>query len=105
QYICRQGEQGDEAYIVYRGEVEVILESEGREKIIYLAKRGDCLGEMAIMGSIPRTASLRTRGDVRLLVIMGDDFISLLRQDADISVELMKLLANRLNDFLSMGKQ
>ena len=105
QYICRQGEQGDEAYIVYRGEVEVILESEGREKIIYVAKRGDCLGEMAIMGSIPRTASLRTRGDVRLLVIKGDDFISLLRQDADISIGLMKLLANRLNDFLTMEKQ
>lgn len=105
QYICRQGEEGNEAYIICRGEVEVILESEGHEKIIYLAKRGDCLGEMAIMGSMPRTASLRTRGDVRLLVIKGDRFISLLREDADISIELMKLLANRLNDFLTMEKQ
>jgi CRP-like cAMP-binding protein len=60
---------------------------------------------MAIMGSMPRTASLRTRGDVRLLVIKGDRFISLLREDADISIELMKLLANRLNDFLTMEKQ
>lgn len=104
-YICRQGQSGHEAYIVYRGVVEVVLEKEDREEIVYVARQGDCLGEMAIMGNMPRTASLRTRGNVRLLVIHGEDFLSLLRQHPDMSIELMKILANRLSAFLTMARK
>jgi len=104
-YICRQGQTGHEAYIVYRGAVEVVLEKKDREEIVYVARQGDCLGEMAIMGNMPRTASLRTRGSIRLLVIHGDDFLSLLRQYPDMSIELMKILAGRLSAFLAMARK
>jgi hypothetical protein len=95
-YICRQGESGDELYIIYLGRVEVVRESEGQEQIIYLAKEGDCIGEMAILGDIPRTASLRAQGNVQLLVIEGIHFHALLRQNPDMSIQMIKLLVNRL---------
>jgi LmbE family N-acetylglucosaminyl deacetylase len=94
--ICRQGEFGDELYIVYQGRVEVIRKTKDHEETLFLAKEGDCLGEMAVLGNIPRTASLRARGDVHLLVIEGTHFHSLLRQHPDLSIHMIKLLVNRL---------
>jgi LmbE family N-acetylglucosaminyl deacetylase len=96
-YICRQGDLGDELYVVYRGEVEVLREhNNGQAQMIFLAREGVSLGEMAILGNIPRTASLRARGNVQLLVIEGSHFLSLLRQNPDMSIQLLQLLVQRL---------
>jgi hypothetical protein len=98
EYVCHQGEEGDEMYVVYRGEVEVIRESGGQKQTVYVAKEGDCIGEMAILGNIPRTATLCPRGKVELLVIKGASFIDLLRTHPDMSIQVIKLLLNRLTN-------
>jgi LmbE family N-acetylglucosaminyl deacetylase len=95
-YVCRQGEVGEELYIVYRGELEILRESSNQEQFIDVAKEGDCVGELAILGNIPRTASLRARGDVRLLIIEGSHFLELLQENPEMSIRLLKLLVNRL---------
>jgi len=95
-YICRQGEVGKEMFVVYTGEVEVVRESGDRKEVIDLSFAGDSLGEMAVLGDIPRTASLRAKGDVQLLVITGPHFISLLREHPDASIQVIKLLLKRL---------
>jgi LmbE family N-acetylglucosaminyl deacetylase len=95
RYICRQGEVGDELYVVYRGAVEVVREYQGTEEVVFLAREGDSLGEMAVLGDIPRTASLRSRGGTELLVIEGSHFHHLLRQNPDMSIQMIKLLVNR----------
>ncbi|MBW2285105.1 MAG: cyclic nucleotide-binding domain-containing protein, partial [Deltaproteobacteria bacterium] len=56
-FICREGDLGDELYVVYRGEVKVLKGSGGREKCLAVTRRGDCLGEIAVLGDVPRTAS------------------------------------------------
>ena len=96
KYLCRQGDVGEELYIVYRGKVEVLKKSKKKNQLIYTAGPGDCLGEMAILVDVPRTASLRGRGFVQLLVIKGSQFLELLRQNPDISIQVIKLLVNRL---------
>jgi len=95
-YVCRQGEVGQELYIVYRGELEILREARDQEEFIDAAKEGDCVGELAILGDIPRTASLRAQGDTRLLVIEGPHFLSLLLETPEMSIRLLKLLVKRL---------
>jgi hypothetical protein len=96
-YICRQGDLGYDLYVVYRGKVEVVREISGQEdQVVFVARGGDSLGEMAVLGNIPRTASLRTKGKVQLLVIEGSHFLSLLRQNPDMSIQLLQLLVKRL---------
>ncbi len=96
-YICRQGDLGYDLYVVYRGKVEVIREIPGQEdQVVFVARVGDSLGEMAVLGNIPRTASLRAKGKVQLLVIEGSHFLSLLRQNPDMSIQLLQLLVKRL---------
>ncbi|MBW2285176.1 MAG: Crp/Fnr family transcriptional regulator, partial [Deltaproteobacteria bacterium] len=60
------------------------------------------LGEIAVLGDVPRTASLRAGGDVQLLIIKGPDFLNLLRENPDMSIQMIKLLVNRL---VSQGRE
>lgn len=97
EYICRKGDAGLSSFIIFEGEVEV--RKEGSEKdLIYTAREGEVIGEMAVLADIPRTASLRARGEAHLLEILGSDFIELLRETPDLSIKLLKLLVRRLAD-------
>ncbi|HSQ85506.1 MAG TPA: cyclic nucleotide-binding domain-containing protein, partial [Desulfobacterales bacterium] len=96
EYICRQGEEGNELYIIKRGEVEVLQKSNGKDQTIFTAKEGACLGELAILGAITRTASLRAKKDLQLLVIKGEHFLDLLKKYPDISIQMLGLMVERL---------
>lgn len=93
-YLCRQGDEGDELYIVYRGEIEIVRETEGKRHV-FVAKKGDCIGELAVLGNASRTASLRTLGEVQLLVIKGPVFLSLLNQFPDMAIRIIRFLVDR----------
>ena len=96
KYICHQGEEGNELYIIKKGEVEVLQKSNGKEQAIFTAKEEACLGELAILGAITRTASLRAKKDVQLLVIKGEHFLALLKKYPDISIQMLELMVERL---------
>jgi CRP-like cAMP-binding protein len=103
-YICRQGEVGRELYMVSHGEVEIIRESNGRHELVHLAQAGACIGEMAVLGDLPRTASMRARGDVNLLVLDWAGLQPLLQQHPDVSIRLIHILVHRLVDTMeSLG--
>ena len=95
-YVCRQGEQGQEMYVVRKGELEIVQESDGEEKVVFVAGEGVCVGEFAVVGKIPRTASMRARGDTELLVIEGSHFLDLIRDNPELSIEVMQMLVTRL---------
>ena len=96
EYICRQGEEGDELFIIKKGEIDVSRKKDTGDDLVYAAGKGDFVGELAILGDIPRTASLYARKNTQLLVIKGDHFITLLKQYGDISIQMLKLLVTRL---------
>jgi LmbE family N-acetylglucosaminyl deacetylase len=95
-YLCRQGDEGDEMYIIVDGEVEIIKESEGVDRIIYLAQKGEAIGEMQVLSRSARAAAMRSKGDVHLLVIEGAHFRSLMHQYPDMSDRVIQMLVEKL---------
>jgi CRP-like cAMP-binding protein len=87
---------GQDLYIVYRGEVEVVAESEGQQHA-FVAKAGNCIGQLGMLGQSIQTTSLRAQGDAHLFVIEDSQFQALLRQHPDVAISVIKFLANRLN--------
>jgi hypothetical protein len=95
-YHCRQGDEGDEMYIIVEGEVEIIKESEGEDRVIYLAQKGEAIGEMQVLSRSPRAAAMRSKGDGHLLVIEGAHFRSLMHQYPDMSDRVIQMLVEKL---------
>ncbi len=57
--IFRDGDEGRMAYIVQKGEIEIIKEINNSEKILGKITAGGIFGEMALIDSKPRMASAR----------------------------------------------
>ena len=103
-YLCHQGDVGSELYIISQGEVEIINESGGQDQIINTETIGAYVGELAVLESIPRTLAMRTKGDVRLLVLQGSRFQAIIQQHPDMAYQVIKVLTRRLAEVISGGK-
>jgi hypothetical protein len=75
--VFREGEHGDCAYFIRRGEVEVIDGHDGRP----LARLGvgDHFGEMALLSDRPRNATVVAVTPVELAVLGKHNFLSMMR--------------------------
>jgi CRP-like cAMP-binding protein len=95
--IAREGEIGDELHIVVAGAVEVVREQDGATLAIARREAGDVVGEMSIITRGPRVASLVAEGDVRTVRIGRQEFESIIRERPDVSLAVMRVLAERLS--------
>jgi LmbE family N-acetylglucosaminyl deacetylase len=96
EYLCRQGDRGGELYVVIDGEVEVVKEEEGSSTVVYVTREGEATGDLAVLTDQPRSASLRARGSVKVLVIKGQHFQTLLREHQDLALRVTRTIADRL---------
>jgi len=96
QEICTQGEEGDAAYILISGEADVTIDSgHGVTKVANL-KANDVVGELSILRDMPRSATVTAVTDVTTLQIGKQDFLNLLSEFPDVSIEVSRSLAERL---------
>jgi hypothetical protein len=70
--LIRQGEEGDRAYVVAEG--ELVVDTDGHE--IGRVGPGAVVGEIALLRSAPRMATVRALTPTRLLTIDGDEFLA-----------------------------
>ena len=92
EYLFRQGGPGDEAYLISSGEVEILLGETGKERVLSVARRGDVIGEMALLSHQPRTASARVRAPAVLIVIPEEMFQARLDKLAETDRILRRVL-------------
>jgi HEAT repeat protein len=98
--LCREGEEGDELYVLASGQVRVTKGSNGSEKIVARRGVGEFLGEMAIFESAEHSATVRAEGEVRALVIDADAFKSILRDRPEVSLAVLRVLSRRLREMM-----
>jgi HEAT repeat protein len=96
--IFRQDEEGNMMFIIVDGHVHVVRSANGKEQVLAQRGPGDFVGEMAIIESAPRSASLLTRGDVRVLAIEGETFKGILRERPEVSLAVLRSVSRRLRE-------
>jgi HEAT repeat protein len=95
ELIVREGEFGDEMYIIVSGEVQVV---KGKDGGIEIARRGpgEYVGEMSLITQDPRMASLIAQGDVRMLCLEREVFERMLLEKPELGLSVMRSLIRRL---------
>jgi CRP/FNR family transcriptional regulator, cyclic AMP receptor protein len=95
--IVQQGETGVGLYVIIRGRVLVRQrQADGAERQLAALGSGEMFGEMALLDTFPRSASVVAEEATSALVIPIFDFRALLRDDSPIAIKLLAVLSRRV---------
>lgn len=94
--ICREGEEGEEMYIIQKGKVRVSKDFAGRPHLISVLEKGDFFGEMALVSRIRRSATVTAIDAVELLVFNREGLLNTITRNARIALTIIDKLCRRL---------
>jgi CRP/FNR family cyclic AMP-dependent transcriptional regulator len=95
--LFRTGDVGDAMYIIEEGKVRICVRAkDGHEVTLTELESGDFFGEMAMFDGKPRSADARVAEDARLAVLSREHFLSFVRSNPNVALEMLTALANRL---------
>jgi len=102
EVLVHEGDTDDDLYIITNGQAEATVMRKDTEHIIGTAGPGNVIGEMAVVDSQPRSATVRaTSPNLRLLRIRGEDFRRVLANRSDLSAQIMRIISLRLRQVLN----
>jgi CRP-like cAMP-binding protein len=98
EVIVRQGEAGDCMYVVQEGQVEVVVERDGKEVPLRVLGEGEFIGEMSLFEREVRSATVRALGPARLLTVDRTGFLRRIHQDPSLAFRVVETLSRRVRD-------
>ena len=96
EFVVRQGDMSDNAYLILDGSADVIVEFGGEASVVARLGDSEVFGEMAMLCETPRTASVKAHGDLRTLCFEREGMLRLLREFPEMAIEMSRSLAQRL---------
>jgi signal transduction histidine kinase len=99
-FLCREGAYEETFYIIANGAATIskhISEQEG-ERILRQVGRGDLVGEMALIQNAPRSATVRTLTECRVLEMDKPHFETMLSRSPRMALEIIRTTLDRLRD-------
>jgi signal transduction histidine kinase len=103
--LFSQGGDGDSAYVIRQGEIEITRLSDGREVPLAVRRQGEMVGEMAILEQAPRMASARAITDCVLLAIGREQMDQLLGSSPSAARVLLATVTARLRETQALLQQ
>lgn len=98
EIIFEEGDQGDFVCFVLGGTLDVTKKSEtGEDILISTLSRGRSIGEMAVIDALPRSATVKSRGQTILLILSREKFDFILEEHSIIGVKILKGIARLLS--------
>lgn len=94
--LFRQGEQGDCAYVVESGAIEIFQEGDKRNGVVARLGTQDIFGEMALFGEHTRSAGARAVDPTTLTVVTHDYLAERLQASDPMLRHLVRTLTQRL---------
>lgn len=96
EYLFRAGDPGDSLYLVVSGSLEVVSdEADGPGHVVAHLRRGQPIGEMALLAGDARGASIRAGRHSELVSLSRSAFESLSLRYPDILLGITRVLVNR----------
>jgi CRP/FNR family cyclic AMP-dependent transcriptional regulator len=94
--VFREGETGDEMYIIQRGKVRVSKDFSGKTHLIAVLEKGEFFGEMAIVSRLRRTATVTAIDAVEALAFDREGLLAMITRNPRIGLSIIDRLCRRL---------
>ncbi len=96
--IVREGDESREMFVIQEGEVVVTKEVGGEDIEFARLGRGSFFGEMSLLESMPRNATVRAAIKTKLLVIKPGSLLLTIRRDPTFAFEMLQHMSRRIRD-------
>jgi CRP-like cAMP-binding protein len=94
--VFKEGEEGDQMFIIQDGRVKVSRAIGGKEQMLAVLGKGDFFGEMALVTRERRTATVAALEAVRLLAFNQEGFLNMINKNPKIALNIIDKLCRRL---------
>jgi predicted acylesterase/phospholipase RssA/CRP-like cAMP-binding protein len=95
EWLLREGEEGETMYVIRSGQLDIVSEGPP-ETLIRTIRRGDVVGELALLHAERRSASVRARRDSELLELSRSQFEQLIRKESSFAIALTQSMGAQL---------
>jgi CRP-like cAMP-binding protein len=97
EVLVHQGGPADKFFIVVDGELELVVEDDGKEQRLGSYGPGHFFGETSVMRDSPRSATIRAAQASSLLTLERDDFRDLVAEALGMTGDFDKVIQERLS--------
>jgi len=98
EVLFHQGDDGDAAYVILQGQADVMVTTPQGELRVAQVAENAMVGEIAILCDVARTATVLAVTPVEALRISKENFVKLLLDFPEMTLEIVRVLAARLSD-------
>jgi CRP-like cAMP-binding protein len=95
--LFREGEPGDQLYVLARGAVSILVHGGGRQRRIVTFAPGSLFGEAAMLDGAPRSATATVVEDAVVYSLSRRALDALARSDPELSSKLLVNLGRHLS--------
>ena len=96
--IFREGEKGQFMCLIVEGKVNVLKESDNKErKVITAVRPGQTMGEMSVLDDLPYSATAVAKDLTKLVLITRHNFERLTEENPVLGVKILKKIARLMS--------
>ncbi|MBX3071593.1 MAG: Crp/Fnr family transcriptional regulator [Thermomicrobiales bacterium] len=97
--LCHEGDLGEMLYVLLKGEIRVSrMTLDGREIVVAIVEAPGALGELSLIDSAPRSATLTAQGPVSVRLIPRSAFLQLFSEQPALRDTILHRLATMLRN-------
>jgi CRP-like cAMP-binding protein len=95
--LFKEGDDGEHLYVIVDGKLKLGTSSgDGRENLLSILGPGEMFGELSLFDPGPRTSTATAVTDAKLLSLSHEKVIPWLRENPEVSLQLLTRLSQRL---------
>jgi len=103
--IFREGDIGEDAYLVEHGKVSITIQREDETRLLATISAGDMFGEIALIDKMTRTASATVVEDASLIRISRNLVVSKLKNADPLLSHILQIIVDRYRESMGAPKR
>jgi hemolysin D len=96
EFIFREGETANYAYVLKTGTVEILKIGAAGEEVLAELSPNSIFGEMALIDGVPRSASARSKGDTIITEVTTEAFKGYIQNNPSTALRIMRTISENL---------
>jgi CRP/FNR family cyclic AMP-dependent transcriptional regulator len=94
--IFHVGDAADCAFVIMEGAVDILTDTENGPIVELTLQQNQLFGELALLNGVPRNATLRAQGKIKIMKITADMFLTLLAENSAMALDVMRQISDKL---------